>query len=222
MMSPTCRPYASPSRRESERSSRDGSVTSGKGCKETLALGAAIGPEFSVELLRRVGANAGNELMNQLDGAAEAGLIAPMTAGTARYRFSHDLIRKTLYERLSPGRRAGVRRRIAEVLEDMTDGAADAYLAELAFHYYQAAQAPEGVRRNRGARQASDGIRPSRRRPGQLVPRIRRGRSPAPDGSGDAGRVARDGRRAPWRDPAVAWRCAGTGRRSRGLRSLVS
>ena len=116
----------------------------GEGVEETLALGAAIGPEFSVELLRRVGANAGNELMNQLDGAAEAGLIAPMTAGTARYRFSHDLIRKTLYERLSPGRRAGVHRRIAEVLEDMTDGAADAYLAELAFHYYQAAQAPEG------------------------------------------------------------------------------
>ncbi len=57
-----------------------------------------------------------------------------------RYRFSHDLVRETLYDDLSPGPRARLHRRIAQVIEEVYATSVEAHLAELAFHYVEAAQ----------------------------------------------------------------------------------
>jgi tetratricopeptide (TPR) repeat protein len=110
----------------------------------TLALGAVIGPEFSVELLRRVGKYGAGELAEQLDAATNSGLIQPVSGASTRFRFAHDLVRETLYEGLAPGHRASVHRRIGEALEKLASGAPEGHLAELAFHFFQAAQRPEG------------------------------------------------------------------------------
>src|SRR5450759_2989730 len=114
-----------------------------------LGLGAALGPEFSLEVLRRIGDYGLDQALDLVDEAVQADLLHPVTGVLGRYRFSHDLVRETLYDELSPGRRARLHRRIAHVLEEVYAASADAHLAELAFHYFEAAKGgdaglPEG------------------------------------------------------------------------------
>jgi tetratricopeptide (TPR) repeat protein len=105
-----------------------------------LRLGAALGPEFKLEVLRRTGDYDGDEILDRVDEAVAAGLLLPVAGVLGRFRFSHDLVRETLYGELSPGRRARLHRRIAGVLEETYATSIEAHLAELAFHYVQAAQ----------------------------------------------------------------------------------
>jgi tetratricopeptide (TPR) repeat protein len=108
-----------------------------------LTLGAVIGPEFSLEILRRVAQHAGDPALDLVDEAVHASLLQPIAGAPGRYRFSHDLVRETLYDELSPDRRAAVHRRIAEALEERHGESATPNLAELAFHFVQAAQQGE-------------------------------------------------------------------------------
>ena len=110
-----------------------------------LALGAALGPEFGLEVLRRIGELDADQTLDLIDEAVEAGLLLPVAGVLGRYRFSHDLVRETLYDELSPGRRVRLHRRIAEVLEDLYAGPNGGHLAELAFHFVQAAQQGDGA-----------------------------------------------------------------------------
>jgi tetratricopeptide (TPR) repeat protein len=105
---------------------------------EDLVHAAALGPEFSVDVLRQVLDSPGEELLDRLGEATRAGLIGPIPGALGRFRFSHDLIRETLYDGLSPGRRARLHLRIGEALESIYGAAPDAYLAELAHHFFEA------------------------------------------------------------------------------------
>lgn len=105
---------------------------------EDLVHAAALGPEFSVDVLRRVVDTPSDELLDRLGEATQAGLIGPMPGALGRFRFSHDLIREALYDGLSPGRRAYLHRRIAETLQALYGRNPDAYLAELAHHFFEA------------------------------------------------------------------------------------
>ena len=105
---------------------------------EALRLGSALGPEFSLDALARIGDVGEDRALDMIDEAIEAGLLLPVAGGRGRYRFSHDLVRETLYDELSPGRRVRLHRRIAGELEVMYGPAAAEHLAELAFHYVQA------------------------------------------------------------------------------------
>jgi tetratricopeptide (TPR) repeat protein len=107
---------------------------------KALRLGAALGPEFSLEVLRRIGDLGDDKALDAVDEAVDAGLLHPVSGALGRYRFSHDLVRETLYDEQSPGRRARLHRRIADVLEEIYGAATGSHLAELAFHYAQAAQ----------------------------------------------------------------------------------
>ena len=114
------------------------------GTAQALRLGAALGPEFSLEILRRVGEYGSDEVIDVLDHAVEAGLLLPVAGVRGRYRFSHDLVRETLYDELSPGRRARLHGRIAAVLEEAWVGSPEAHLTELAFHFGMAALTRDG------------------------------------------------------------------------------
>ncbi len=108
-----------------------------------LGLGAALGPEFSLEVLRRIGDFGIDQALELVDEAVESGLLMPVAGVPGRYRFSHDLVRETLDDELSPGRRARLHRHIAHTLEEIYAVSTDAHLAELAFHYVEAAQSGE-------------------------------------------------------------------------------
>ena len=112
---------------------------------DALRLGSALGPEFSLDALARIGDIAGDQALDVIDEAIQAGLLAPVAGARGRYRFSHDLVRETLYDELPPGRRAQLHRRIGGQLEEMYGPAAREHLGELAFHFVQAAGGPDGA-----------------------------------------------------------------------------
>jgi tetratricopeptide (TPR) repeat protein len=105
-----------------------------------LRLAAVIGPEFSLDLLSRVGEMPPEATLDAIDEAVRAGLMVAVPGGLGRYRFSHDLIRETLYDELPTAQRIRLHRRLAETLDRGGSAAGEAHLPELAFHYVQAAQ----------------------------------------------------------------------------------
>ncbi len=111
-----------------------------KDCGDMLGLAAVLGPEFSLEVLRRTGDFEADRAIDLVDEAVQAGLLHSVAGARGRYRFSHDLVRETLSGELAPGRRARLHRRIAEVLEDVYGASPEAHLGELAFHYLEAAR----------------------------------------------------------------------------------
>jgi predicted ATPase len=66
-----------------------------------LAAAAVMGPEFRVETLARVINEERATLLGYLDEAAAAELVEESPGALGRYRFSHPVIRETLYEDLS-------------------------------------------------------------------------------------------------------------------------
>lgn len=107
-------------------------------CNEMLAVAAAIGAEFDVTTLQR-GANLPIEqLMGLIDEAASAGIIEGRASLLGRYGFCHSLIRRVVYDHLTPLRRIELHRRLGEVLEVLYGPARDEHLAELAHHYFEA------------------------------------------------------------------------------------
>jgi tetratricopeptide (TPR) repeat protein len=107
-------------------------------CNRALSLASVLGREFRVDVLARVGAFNEDELLDALEAAQAAGLIAEEHVVQGRFSFSHALIREVLYEKLSETRRIRLHSRIAEVLESTSP--ADALpLADLAYHFVQAA-----------------------------------------------------------------------------------
>jgi DNA-binding CsgD family transcriptional regulator len=78
-------------------------------------------------------------LLDALDEALAAELIRPI--GPDRYDYAHALVRRVLYDRVSPSRRARLHRRLARVLEQ-TLGEAPEREAELARQYHASAILP--------------------------------------------------------------------------------
>jgi DNA-binding SARP family transcriptional activator len=99
-----------------------------------LALAAVAGAEFSLAALQRTGEIEQSELLDGLEAAEAAGLIAATPGRSGRWMFRHALVRASLYEELPHLRRARLHSRIADVLEQL--GNADP--AQLAHHAYAA------------------------------------------------------------------------------------
>ena len=109
---------------------------------DLLRLAAVVGRDFTVSLLEQVSENLhGDRLLRLLEDATAARVIAPAPAQFDCFRFSHALIRETLYDGLLPARRVRLHRRIAEFLEQFAEEEPPRYLAELARHYFEAATA---------------------------------------------------------------------------------
>lgn len=108
-------------------------------CNAILTIAAAFGREFSVEALERVSGTAGARLLELLDEAEGARVITEGPGMLGSLRFSHVLIRETLYDELTPTRRIRLHRQIGEMLETFYAGNPDPHLAELAYHFFEAA-----------------------------------------------------------------------------------
>jgi len=106
-------------------------------CRETLDVASAIGREFPLELLEQVGGRAAGAELELLDEAVVARLVTDVPGSPGRLRFTHALVRDTLYDALAQGRRLELHRRIGEAIE--AEAAADpARLSEVAHHFFQA------------------------------------------------------------------------------------
>jgi tetratricopeptide (TPR) repeat protein len=76
-------------------------------------------------------------------------------------RFTHALIRDTLYDELTPGRRVHLHRRVGDSLERLYADNIESHLAELAHHFYESARpaaAEKALAYARGAGERSLGL----------------------------------------------------------------
>ena len=104
----------------------------------TLQTAAVIGREFRVGTLERATGVERERLLELLDEAARAGLVVEQPGALGGFRFSHGLIRDTLYSELSTATRVRLHRTVGEALEHV-HGAVPDRLAELAYHFAEAA-----------------------------------------------------------------------------------
>ena len=105
---------------------------------DLLELAAVAGPEFELEPIRRAAGLAEPELLAALEGAVGSGMIEELPSQRLACRFTHEIVRRALYDRLSQLRRAELHLRFGEALEN-TDAASDRQLADLAHHFGAAA-----------------------------------------------------------------------------------
>jgi tetratricopeptide (TPR) repeat protein len=97
-------------------------------------LASVLGREFSVEELAHLADRAIDAVLDTLDEAIAAGVIADVPGGLGQLRFSHVVIRDTLYEALASTRRARLHRLVVEILEDLYGDVPGLHLAELTHH----------------------------------------------------------------------------------------
>jgi DNA-binding CsgD family transcriptional regulator/tetratricopeptide (TPR) repeat protein len=109
--------------------------------RDLLELAAVAGPEFELDVLRRA-APVELERIDALEPAMRSGMIEELPFPALAYRFTHELVRRALYDRLSVLRRAELHLRIAEALENVDRPRQGRLLAGLAHHF--AAAAPIG------------------------------------------------------------------------------
>jgi class 3 adenylate cyclase len=110
-------------------------------CNELLSNASAIGQEFSLDVLERVAGRDRNDVLGCMEEALTSRIIAEVSQAVGRYRFSHTLVRETLYGELGITRRVQLHHRIGEVLEAVHAGNLEPHLAELAYHFFQASLA---------------------------------------------------------------------------------
>ena len=118
-------------------------------CRELLISASVMGREFRLDALGQLAELEREPLLDTLDEALGERLLAEVPRSPGRLRFSHALIRDTLYDELPSARRLQLHRDAARVLETVHSTDLEPHLAELAHHFFAAA--PTGT-----AKQAVD------------------------------------------------------------------
>lgn len=113
----------------------------GKPGSEALAYAAVLGYEFDLRELAQASDRDMDDLVDTLDEVLGGRLLREVPGGDARYRFSHDLVRETVYRELSAARRSLLHLRVADAIERLHDDDPKR-LPELARHL--AAAGPAG------------------------------------------------------------------------------
>jgi class 3 adenylate cyclase/predicted ATPase len=118
----------------------------GPSAKIVAQVGAAIGRDFSHELLAAAAPLAEPELQEALRRLVEAGLAFQRGAPpAAEYLFKHALVQDTAYSTLLRGPRQALHRRIAEALEQRFPDLVATRPEILAHHYGEAAVADKAI-----------------------------------------------------------------------------
>jgi DNA-binding CsgD family transcriptional regulator len=109
-----------------------------------LEVAAVAGPEFDLSVVGYGLTDA--ELNAALEQSVAHGMIEEVPSGQLAYQFTHELVRRALYDRMPGLRRAELHLHVAEALERARGENESLGLADLAYHF--AAAAPvDGPRR---------------------------------------------------------------------------
>ena len=103
-----------------------------------LELAAVAGPEFDLAIVGPEGAT-DPDVRVAIEQAIAHGMIEEATSQRLAYRFTHELVRRALYDRMPTLRRAELHLQVAEALEGAHESGGDGGLAELAHHFGSAA-----------------------------------------------------------------------------------
>src|SRR5262249_32354511 len=114
--------------------------------KDVAQIGAAIGREFSHELIGAVAGLAPRDLDAALERLTEAGLISRRgTPPAATYSFKHALVQDTAYATLLKSRRRQLHASIAKVLVERFPTLAETLPEDVARHFTEAGLASEAI-----------------------------------------------------------------------------
>jgi tetratricopeptide (TPR) repeat protein len=108
-------------------------------CGRLLGLASVFGRDFSLLSLEGLSGVPAGELLDFLDECIATGLVAAVPGGPGRLRFTHALIRDTLYESIPAGQRLRLHQRAGQALETLYTHDLGPHLAELAHHFFEAA-----------------------------------------------------------------------------------
>ncbi|HUJ67115.1 MAG TPA: BTAD domain-containing putative transcriptional regulator, partial [Acidimicrobiales bacterium] len=103
----------------------------GRSAEKVLTAAAVIGPDFDVNLLVEVSGTDDEDVLDVLELAERASIVAPVD--TYRYGFRHALIRSALYSEASRARLGRLHRAVAESIE--AGAAREPPEADLAHHW---------------------------------------------------------------------------------------
>jgi class 3 adenylate cyclase len=109
-------------------------------CHRILTLASVAGRTFRLEALARLSGLSRDRLLDLLEEAKATRLVSEVPRAFGYYRFSHALIRETLHEDVPTARRVALHRRIGEVLEELYAAKLEPHVAELAYHFFEAAR----------------------------------------------------------------------------------
>jgi class 3 adenylate cyclase/tetratricopeptide (TPR) repeat protein len=121
---------------------------------EVLSAASVIGREFEVGLLTTLSDGEEEVVLDALEAAERTGLVSAVPGRAAQYRFSHALVRSTLYDELTTSRRLRLHRAVARALAERPD--APTRLPELARHFSECAALGEVDRAVEYCRRAGD------------------------------------------------------------------
>jgi DNA-binding CsgD family transcriptional regulator/KaiC/GvpD/RAD55 family RecA-like ATPase len=102
-----------------------------------LDLAAVAGPEFDLAVVARAGVP-DDELPGAVEQAVAHGMIEEVPTRLLAYQFTHELVRRALYDRMPALRRAHLHLRVGEALEQSHETGDSRGLAELAHHFAEA------------------------------------------------------------------------------------
>ena len=124
---------------------------------EVLSAASVIGREFEVGLLTTLSEGGEETVLDALEAAERTGLVSAVPGRAAQYRFSHALVRSTLYDELTTSRRLRLHRAVARALAERPD--APSRLPELARHFSECAALGEIDRAVEYCKRAGDAAR---------------------------------------------------------------
>jgi DNA-binding CsgD family transcriptional regulator len=103
-----------------------------------LETAAVAGSEFALDVVRRAVEVDERTLLAALDESVRSGMIEAVSATAPAYRFTHELVRRALYDRLTGLRRAELHLRVGTALEDVLPASPLRGLADVAHHLAEA------------------------------------------------------------------------------------
>ena len=103
-----------------------------------LELAAVVGAQFELSVLREAAGQHETVVVSALDEAVRSGTIEEVPGVRLAHRFTHELVRRALADRLTWARRAELHLRVAEALERVYGDPAPV-LTDLAHHFTVAA-----------------------------------------------------------------------------------
>jgi DNA-binding SARP family transcriptional activator len=124
--------------------------------RELMELAAAVGREFTLEILRQANDTDEETLIRGLDELWQRRIIREI--GTSAYDFSHGKLREVAYAGLSSARRRLLHRRVAEALVAIHTNDVDRVSAPVAAHYQQAGLSEQAVSYYRRAAQTAQQV----------------------------------------------------------------
>jgi DNA-binding CsgD family transcriptional regulator len=112
-------------------------------CRRVLEVAAVVGRDFELRVLQPASGLAGGRVLELVEEAEAARVVAAVREGLDRWRFAHALVREVLYEGLPAARRIRLHGRVGEALEAVYAADPGPHLAELAHHFVAAAPGGE-------------------------------------------------------------------------------